>query len=260
MQLGSSPASCLVSAINSKRRVRLLSSPTLLVTREEAGPLVMMDPEGEPCFWEYDLERLHCPPQPPVAAAASELQPNGAVRRKRCPGIARADAPATFEALIMPAALELGKTAMQEKQLLVLEELAQKKVAEQMQKVHSLLVSFCRRSFKRTKGGPFENANYVFLWPVDPLTYPQYYEAIQRPMDLSTVHYKRVQGDYKYSPDGFEAFASDLKLIVWNCKEFNHEESVYYEAGEAFEKEVNLQLRAAREEVNGAAGVARGRR
>lgn len=59
----------------------------------------------------------------------------------------------------------------------------------------------------------------IFLQPIDPVRdqAPTYYEEIKHPMDLSTIGAKLKQGQYKTMGD----FASDMRLMFANCRQFN---------------------------------------
>lgn len=58
-----------------------------------------------------------------------------------------------------------------------------------------------------------------FLYPVDSSIFPEYYEAIEHPMDLTTIK------DHIPSYCKFEDFLADLSLIWKNCMSFNAPES-----------------------------------
>ena len=54
-----------------------------------------------------------------------------------------------------------------------------------------------------------------FLYPVDGSVFPDYYETIKRPMDLTTLK------DNLASYESKEAFFADAKLIASNCARYN---------------------------------------
>ena len=54
-----------------------------------------------------------------------------------------------------------------------------------------------------------------------------YYNVIKHPMDLSTIGAKLENGVYKNR----EGFLADFRLMIQNCKTYNHSES--YAHGEA---------------------------
>jgi hypothetical protein len=58
-----------------------------------------------------------------------------------------------------------------------------------------------------------------FLYPVDSSVFPEYYVAIEHPMDLTTIK------DRIPSYCMFEDFLADLSLIWKNCMSFNAPES-----------------------------------
>lgn len=70
-------------------------------------------------------------------------------------------------------------------------------------------------------------------WPfqksVDGKLVPDYYQIIQRPMDLETMA-KRLDS-YEYTTK--EAFFSDFMLIVNNCKTYNRKETTYYRCADS---------------------------
>ena len=58
-----------------------------------------------------------------------------------------------------------------------------------------------------------------FMYPVDGRTFPDYYEMIKHPMDLSTLKDKIPSYESK------EAFLADAELIESNCRKYNLPES-----------------------------------
>ncbi|WFC96745.1 hypothetical protein MBRA1_003407 [Malassezia brasiliensis] len=59
----------------------------------------------------------------------------------------------------------------------------------------------------------------IFLHPIDPVRdgAPTYYDEIKYPMDLSTIQRKLNDGAYATMGD----FASDMRLMLANCRQFN---------------------------------------
>ncbi|WFD37120.1 uncharacterized protein MJAP1_000062 [Malassezia japonica] len=59
----------------------------------------------------------------------------------------------------------------------------------------------------------------IFLQPIDPVRdqAPTYYDEIKHPMDLSTISKKLSKGAYATMHD----FASDMRLMFANCRQFN---------------------------------------
>ena len=64
---------------------------------------------------------------------------------------------------------------------------------------------------------------WPFLHPVNKDDVPDYYDAIESPMDLSTVEERLLQ-DYYTTP---KDLVSDLKLIVSNCRKYNDATTIY---------------------------------
>lgn len=54
-----------------------------------------------------------------------------------------------------------------------------------------------------------------FLYPVDASIFPEYYDQIERPMDLSKLRESTA------TTDSVEYFISNVKLILYNCRAFN---------------------------------------
>jgi hypothetical protein len=59
----------------------------------------------------------------------------------------------------------------------------------------------------------------VFMYPVDSQMFPEYYEIIEQPMDLSTI--KSKINDYS----NVEEAIADIRLVWENCRIFNSDES-----------------------------------
>ncbi|KJH42715.1 Bromodomain protein [Dictyocaulus viviparus] len=72
---------------------------------------------------------------------------------------------------------------------------------------------------------------WPFLEPVDKRDVPDYYDVINRPMDLRTMINKIKQHVY----DTPEEVRSDAYLIIANCKEYNEEGSEIYDCAEQLE-------------------------
>jgi hypothetical protein len=60
----------------------------------------------------------------------------------------------------------------------------------------------------------------------------RYYKIIKRPIDLSAIKHKLMDGQY----ENRHQFREDLELIVSNCKAYNGENSIVYNAAVEFEK------------------------
>lgn len=76
-----------------------------------------------------------------------------------------------------------------------------------------LVNSFLDKLVKLKEAAPF-------LYPVDRVMYPDYYEKIKIPMDISTI---RERINEYVSLDDFE---KDFKLLVSNCFSYNAKGSV----------------------------------
>ncbi|XP_018424979.1 PREDICTED: E3 ubiquitin-protein ligase TRIM33 isoform X1 [Nanorana parkeri] len=70
-----------------------------------------------------------------------------------------------------------------------------------------------------------------FQEPV-PLTIPNYYKIIKKPMDLSTVK-KKLQKKHSQHYQTPEDFVADVRLIFKNCERFNENDSEVAQAGKA---------------------------
>ena len=73
----------------------------------------------------------------------------------------------------------------------------------------------------------------VFLYPVDSESFPDYYEMIKKPMDLTNCRDKLNAGEYTTSDQAL----ADLRLIWENCRLFNAEGSDIYETADALDAE-----------------------
>ncbi|XP_069484845.1 transcription intermediary factor 1-alpha [Ambystoma mexicanum] len=83
----------------------------------------------------------------------------------------------------------------------------------------------------------------AFQDPV-PLTVPDYYKIIRRPMDLSAIK-KKIQSNHAPFYSKSEEFVADVRLIFRNCAEFNEPESEVASAGlklEAYFEELLLNM------------------
>ena len=84
---------------------------------------------------------------------------------------------------------------------------------------------------------------YVFMKPVNRKTVKDYYDIIERPMELETIIKKIAQHKYNTRQE----FLDDVNLIRTNCVKYNGETSNYtktatllYEAAVEGIKEVNI--------------------
>lgn len=60
----------------------------------------------------------------------------------------------------------------------------------------------------------------------------RYYKIIKRPIDLSAIKHKLSDGQYQNR----HQFKEDLDLVVFNCKTYNGEGSLVFDAAVEFEK------------------------
>lgn len=59
----------------------------------------------------------------------------------------------------------------------------------------------------------------MFLQPVNPRTYPAYYEIIKNPMDLQKIRQRVLSHAYNTR----EGFLHDIRQLVENSRQFNGE-------------------------------------
>ena len=72
----------------------------------------------------------------------------------------------------------------------------------------------------------------IFLEPVDPNVYPDYYRKIKQPIDLSATQAKLDEGKYS----NYKQFDSDIELMFANCFKFNAKKTVGHALGLSTEK------------------------
>jgi hypothetical protein len=81
-------------------------------------------------------------------------------------------------------------------------------------------LDFCRGLIERMIRGPGFWTRLVgpFKQPVDPVmdNVPNYFDVVKRPMDLSSIRTKMVNGVYKAASE----FEADVRLIFQNCYEY----------------------------------------
>lgn len=70
-------------------------------------------------------------------------------------------------------------------------------------------------------------SSWPFLVPVNQKQFPEYYKIIKHAMDFHTMKVKLRDGKYKSR----EQFASDARLVFFNCNTFNEDESEVGRAG-----------------------------
>ena len=90
----------------------------------------------------------------------------------------------------------------------------------------------------KIKKGTYFHMNQWFMEPVDPvaLNIPTYFSVVKKPMDLSTMTRKNLDGHYKSTKD----LEKDMRLIVHNAEQFNgpdHEVTVLGKSLEELFKE-----------------------
>lgn len=71
-------------------------------------------------------------------------------------------------------------------------------------------------------------SSWPFLEPVSIKEVPEYFSVIHSPMDLSTIKNKHLAEEYLT----FDAFKSDVLLMVQNCMTFNGKHTQYYKCAE----------------------------
>lgn len=81
---------------------------------------------------------------------------------------------------------------------------------------------------------------HVFLYPVDVELYqcPDYYQVIDKPMDLSTMQKKMDNNEYKTPAD----FAADIRLIIQNCLTYNSSDHEIVPMCEKFKTEFETRF------------------
>ena len=72
----------------------------------------------------------------------------------------------------------------------------------------------------------------IFLFPVDPIIYPDYHKIITNPIDLETMTDKLENNQYSTEND----FKSDMELMIRNCFRYNQPGTIGYVMGIRFEK------------------------
>uniref|UniRef100_A0A1I7S1Y9 Protein polybromo-1 n=1 Tax=Bursaphelenchus xylophilus TaxID=6326 RepID=A0A1I7S1Y9_BURXY len=72
-----------------------------------------------------------------------------------------------------------------------------------------------------------------FLFPPSPKDFPEYYEAIKNPIDLTQIKHRIQNGDYKVSDE----FMDDIRLMCRNARHFNEPGSQIYKDANTLEKQ-----------------------
>ncbi|KAF7730999.1 hypothetical protein EC973_001045 [Apophysomyces ossiformis] len=95
-------------------------------------------------------------------------------------------------------------------------------------------MKFCMQTLRELKRAKYRDINYPFLAPVDIVTLniPDYPSIVKRPMDLSTIETKLIDGSYE-SPESFEA---DIRLMFNNCYLYNPPTTPVHKMGKELEK------------------------
>ena len=80
-------------------------------------------------------------------------------------------------------------------------------------------LKFCDKVYEELVKPKFQNVNWPFLAPVDPvaLNIPQYLKVIKKPMDMQTIGQKLKNGEYENAKE----FEDDFRLMINNCLRFN---------------------------------------
>ncbi|ESZ96714.1 histone acetyltransferase GCN5 [Sclerotinia borealis F-4128] len=81
---------------------------------------------------------------------------------------------------------------------------------------------------------------WPFLEPVDGDVITDYHKIIENPMDLQTMGEKLNDGLYE-TP---KAFVEDVKLIISNCRIYNHQDSVFYRCSNVLERSMLIFIKA----------------
>lgn len=111
-------------------------------------------------------------------------------------------------------------------------------------------LEFCRGLIERMIRGPGFWTRLVgpFKQPVDPAAdnVPNYFDVVKRPMDLSTIRTKMVNGVYKTASE----FEADVRLIFQNCYEYWTQDDPIWKNCQEFENYFDAQW-AERHEYKG---------
>ncbi|KAF0729537.1 hypothetical protein Ae201684P_001127 [Aphanomyces euteiches] len=76
-----------------------------------------------------------------------------------------------------------------------------------------------------------------FLHPVDVSEVPDYLDVIYNPIDFGTILTRLTKANYYTGPIAIALFASDVRLVFANCKEFNAEGSEISSAADQLSKD-----------------------
>ena len=79
-------------------------------------------------------------------------------------------------------------------------------------------LKFCSEVLTELKRGKHLKISEPFLQPIDPqaLNIPSYYNFIKKPMDVSTIEKKLIDGQYENAKE----FEADIRLMFQNCYKF----------------------------------------
>jgi Bromodomain len=91
-----------------------------------------------------------------------------------------------------------------------------------------------RKLFTVLRGLKDHPSHHIFAQPVTEDDAPDYFEVIERPMDLSKIQRKLDSDEYQSLSD----LCSDVKLMFDNCREYNGDASSYGEAADRFERQM----------------------
>jgi bromodomain-containing factor 1 len=91
-----------------------------------------------------------------------------------------------------------------------------------------LELRFCDEVLTELRKSKHYDINSAFMNPVDPvaLNIPNYHKVIKKPMDLSTMGNKLSAGEYTSAKE----FEKDFDLMIKNCRTFNGEDHIVYNA------------------------------
>lgn len=108
-------------------------------------------------------------------------------------------------------------------------------------------LDFCRGMIERMIRGPGFWTRMVgpFKQPVDPTVdnVPNYFDVVKRPMDLSTIRTKMVNGEYAAASE----FEADVRLIFQNCYEYWTQDDPIWKTCQEFEHYFDTQWAERRE-------------
>jgi Bromodomain len=88
------------------------------------------------------------------------------------------------------------------------------------------------------RGARTHKAYHIFAHPVTEDIAPRYFEIIKQPMDLSTIREKLEAEEYT----SVNAFVTDVKLMLDNCRVYNSGRGSFAKAADSFEQRLRNSL------------------